>query len=298
MALSANAPMKIETGDLNELPVADLERIYEGSMVGLQAADGYYRALVAGDHFVGHATGEANNSASAVNGAINVQVRQGKYKAQVTITSVAVTDIGKDVYASDDATLTLTKGTASRVGKVARYVTTNTCIVEFEAMPLKSGLLYSNAAASAEVENTTTETAFDTSYTIPASSLRVGDVIRVRCQGIVIDSNSTDTLGVKLYWGTEELCATDTPDVADNNIFYMDAEIVVRTIGSSGTIMASGNVSNIAAEATAVTKPWVIASATESTAAAIVVQAKATWSVAHAENEVQCEQFTVELLRN
>ena len=131
MALSANTPMRVELGELNDIPAAASAHPYEGSMVGL--ASGYARALTAGDLFLGHAYQEADNTvgtAAAAN--INVRVRQGRYCAQVTITAVAVTDVGKEVFASDDATYTLTRGANSRVGRVVRYVTTGTCIVEFE----------------------------------------------------------------------------------------------------------------------------------------------------------------------
>jgi predicted RecA/RadA family phage recombinase len=125
-ALSADSPLKVEEGDFNDLPVLTAVTIYEGSAVGLSS--GYARALVAGDAFQGHAFEQADNTSGA-SGAINVRVRSGTYKLQVTLASVAVTDVGKDVYMSDDATYTLTQGSNSAVGKVHRYVTTNTCIV-------------------------------------------------------------------------------------------------------------------------------------------------------------------------
>ena len=102
-------------------------------MVGLNSS-GYARALTAGDLFLGHAAAECDNS-SGSDADLNANVRQGNYRMQVTITSVAVTDVGKEVYASDDGTLSLTRSVSalvSRVGKVVRYVTTNTCVVEFE----------------------------------------------------------------------------------------------------------------------------------------------------------------------
>jgi len=131
MALSADAPFKHELGSYNEIPVAASATVYEGSMVGL--ASGYARALTAGDIFVGHAVKQVVES-TAVAGTHNVEVLTGVYKLECTLSSVAITDVGKDVYASDDATLTLTVGGSNtRVGRVYRYVTTDTCIVEFSA---------------------------------------------------------------------------------------------------------------------------------------------------------------------
>jgi len=136
MALSANSPLPLEIGDFNELP-ADAVRIFEGSMCVIEP-DGYVntlQALATGSVFVGHAFAECNNSAGSA-GDLNVKLRTGRYRMQVTITSVAITDVGKEVYASADATYTLTKGTNVRVGRVHRYVTTNTCVVEFQPAQL------------------------------------------------------------------------------------------------------------------------------------------------------------------
>lgn len=128
-ALSADTSYPEELGEYDELPVKASAVIYRGSAVGLTA--GYARALNAGDVFVGHAF--AAVTGTAADGGAKVKVRRGRYRLQVTITSIAVTDVGKTVYMSDDATYTLTATSNSPVGKVLRYVTTNTCIVEFNA---------------------------------------------------------------------------------------------------------------------------------------------------------------------
>lgn len=129
--LAVNTPLVKGVSEVTALPVIASDIIYEGAAVGLNAA-GYARPLVAGDMFCGHAAAKADNSASAVAGAKTVTVYRGKYSAEVTITTVAVTDVGKPVFMSDDAVYTLTRDANSRVGKVTRYVTTNTCMVEFE----------------------------------------------------------------------------------------------------------------------------------------------------------------------
>lgn len=131
MALAQNTPIVHELGDYNELPVAASTNIYEGAMVGMNSS-GYCRGLVAGDLFCGHASAQADNSAVATNGAKRVKTLKGRYALQVTLASVAVTDVGKVVYASDDGTLSLSAGKTA-VGRVLRYVTTNTCVVEFVA---------------------------------------------------------------------------------------------------------------------------------------------------------------------
>lgn len=135
MAASANVPLTVESGmsgHLNTLSVYESVRPYEGAMAGM--ASGYVRPLVAGDQFAGHFYAEKDNTTGA-SGAVSVQLRQGRYRAQVAITSVAITDVGKPVYASADNGYSLTPTAYSRVGHVVRYVTTNTCIVEFDTAP-------------------------------------------------------------------------------------------------------------------------------------------------------------------
>lgn len=127
--LAANTPRAYELGDENDLPVIASDIIYEGAAVG-DNASGYARPLVAGDPFRGFALAKADNSAGSA-GDINVKVRR-RGDVQLTISGVAITDVGKDVFASDDNAFTLTQSTNTRIGKVKRYVTTNTAIVEFE----------------------------------------------------------------------------------------------------------------------------------------------------------------------
>ena len=131
MALSANTIRSYGWGNITQFPVKASATIYEGSAVGITA--GYARALTAGDIFVGFACGKVVEATAADGGAV-VQV----FKAGIvdlTITSVAVTDVGKPVYASDDGTFSLTQGASSYIGVVEKYVTTNTASVAFEATP-------------------------------------------------------------------------------------------------------------------------------------------------------------------
>jgi hypothetical protein len=130
MALSANVERIYELGNINEVPVKGSTTIYEGAAVGMTA--GYARGLNAGDDFVGFAERKADNSDDSTDGAINCRVIS-RGLAKVTLSGVAVTDIGKPVYASDDGTFTLTQSTNSYVGVVYRYVTTDTCIIAFRA---------------------------------------------------------------------------------------------------------------------------------------------------------------------
>jgi len=131
MALSANTIRPLGWGNVTQYPVKASQTIYEGSAVGITA--GYARALTAGDIFVGFAAGKVVEATAGDGGAVIQVLKAGI--VDVTITSVAVTDVGKPVYASDDGTFSLTQGASSLIGTVQKYVTTNTASVEFKAYP-------------------------------------------------------------------------------------------------------------------------------------------------------------------
>jgi hypothetical protein len=132
MALSKNTPVKEVLGDFTDLPLYRAIRAYEGAMAFLRA-DGYVTNVPSTLVFLGHVDAEANNT-NGSDGDLTVRLRRGNYRLQVTLASVAITDVGKPVYASDDATLTLTSTAHSLVGRVVRYVAANTCIVEFHGV--------------------------------------------------------------------------------------------------------------------------------------------------------------------
>ncbi|HPD15802.1 MAG TPA: hypothetical protein PLE19_12680 [Planctomycetota bacterium] len=200
LALSADTPYVQDVGEIgwNELPVLASTTIYEGAMVGMQTSSGYARGLVAGDVFRGHARQKADNSAGA-NGAINVSVLRGRYLLRVTLANVAITDVGKTVFASADDTLTLTQATGSRVGVIRRYVTTNTCIVEFQTEEgIESDIPFviganANTAGSAPVLSAT-RTAIARLYSDDGGAAIVGDVRTLVTRFLITADQSASAL--------------------------------------------------------------------------------------------------------
>jgi hypothetical protein len=160
------------------------------------------------------------------------------------------------------------------------------------------GVVYRNVAASTAHAASTTETAFDTKYSIPANTLKAGSVIKVRFQGIATATNSSDTLLVKLYiggiTGTAILTGTAT-DATNNDVFLGEATIVIRTIGASGTLvaMASGNIVP-AATRVAVPVYQITASTTIDTTAAQEISVGADWSTTGA-NSARLDILVVEI---
>jgi hypothetical protein len=128
--LAVDTARTYELGHIGEYPMIASDIVYEGAAVGLDGS-GNARPLVAGDVFVGFCEQQVDNSAG-IAGAKNVRVVR-KGVVQLTVSGVAATDVGNDIYASDDGAFTLTASTNSRIGRVHRYVSSNTCMVSFEA---------------------------------------------------------------------------------------------------------------------------------------------------------------------
>lgn len=126
--LAVDVVRSYQLGDRNHLPVVATDIIYEGAAVG-DNGSGYARPLVAGDPFRGFCVYRADNATGAA-GAINVEVKQ-EGTVQLAVGSAAITDVGKPVYASDDATFTLTATSNSYVGRIVRFISTGVVMVEF-----------------------------------------------------------------------------------------------------------------------------------------------------------------------
>ena len=137
MALSANRDVKFYASqEMVDLPVDDDVTIYKGAFVGINASTGYARPLTAGDAFAGVAYAEADNTISGHAAAgINVKVHQN-IDVVHTLLGVGATDIGSQIYASDDGTLTLTASGNSRVGRIVAVEGTN--LVRVRCQPIAS----------------------------------------------------------------------------------------------------------------------------------------------------------------
>ena len=164
------------------------------------------------------------------------------------------------------------------------------------------GQAATKTAASTALTNTTTETALD-SLAIPAKSLVAGSTIRVRSMGIVTAQNSTDTLKIYLSLGKtsvalasrEEVLATTAVDAAVSDVFYIDALIQIRTIGTSGTAVAMIDFQDPDAVTTA-TKRSLKASFTVDTTVEQTLSVSGEWSVANAGNSCRSDIFCVDIV--
>jgi len=163
-----------------------------------------------------------------------------------------------------------------------------------------TGLAYDNLYVSTSNSNTVTNTAVATSfgqtYSIPAASLAVGDILTITAMGVCPSTNSTDTLNVILKFGSTTVAATGATDVANDAEFLIQAKVVVRAVGDSGVVVAAGTTS-IGAAGTATDKIFNLTPTAANTNAAIVVDVTATWSVANTGNQVQMNVLSIERTR-
>lgn len=225
---------------------------------------------------------------------INEEVRydnESVYK--ITKGAIAFTN-GQTVYL-DTGNNPATSGLI-RIGRCVADAASGDATVSVRLLRDAANQRYASAAASTAVSNTTTETAFDTAVTIPANYLKAGDIIRVRAQAIASATNSTDTLTLKLYVGALNIATSGAVDVTNGDIGYFDFDVVVRTVGASGTVVAAGVVA-LGVPGTVTAKPALLASSTLDTTAANSVAVKATWSVASASDSCRLDVIDVQLIR-
>lgn len=232
-------------------------------------------------------------AAAAINESVAVKLWPGA--GTFKIVAAGAVAAGAAVYTADDGEVN-DVALGKSIGRALSTTTADQGILEVAPMDVAGGLVYRAVAASTALSDSTTETILSTgTYTLPVGALKAGDVLKIRAQGTATATNSTDTLTVKLYVGTEEICTTGAVDSANGDIFYIDAMVVVRTSGSSATLVACGVVAN-GVIGTVTAKPFLKASASEDLSGAVAVTCKGTWSVASASNSCRLDVFTVEHL--
>jgi len=157
-----------------------------------------------------------------------------------------------------------------------------------------SQFLTLNTAASTTITNTVAETTFSNgTSTIKKNTLKAGDQVRIRGTAKVLSANSTDTLQVKVLLGATALVTTAALDITTGDYVSFDAVVTLRTIGASGTFVSDGSYT-IGVEGTATEKADITDSTAIDTTADIDITVTATFSVAHANNQVRLETFMVE----
>lgn len=126
---------------------------------------------------------------------------------------------------------------------------------------------YKNTSPSTAITGTTEDnTIFDRYHTIPANTLRVGSVIRIRACAIHTATTGTETTAHTLQIGATVIASQSGNNFDDNHIMYFDYEVVVHTIGAGGTAYATGSRS-VGAGGTGTARPTVVLGTTLDTTA-------------------------------
>lgn len=158
-------------------------------------------------------------------------------------------------------------------------------------------LLSQILAASSNITNVTADTAFSNgTYSIPANFLAAGDRLRIRGKAVVSAQNSTNTHRVRMYLGSTAVADSGAVALAANEYAQFDATITVRSIGATGSLIASGVVGSNPAGVQGVQNINLAATAFDTTAA-IAVTVKSTASAQSTGNVIALQEFSVELLR-
>lgn len=171
--------------------------------------------------------------------------------------------------------------------------------------PVQSAL-FNAAAASTALSNFTAQRAFDNGFaTIPANSLQVGSLIRIRYAILQTAVNGTDTiqsiltiggaLGASnaVTGGTALLTASATAGGAN---FTLDGEfeLAIRTIGSSGTVVGSGIFKKVPTIITTYAPvPVTLASTAIDTTVDQIISLGLVYGAASASNSTRCDFFRV-----
>jgi hypothetical protein len=131
--LATDANRVYELGDINQVPVKASAIIYQGAAVGGHSS-GYARPIANGDKFLGFADEKIDNSGGG-DGVKTVRVRK-RGAILLDISGVALGDIGKSVYATDDNTFTLSATNAVYIGQISRIDSSGVALIEFDVAVL------------------------------------------------------------------------------------------------------------------------------------------------------------------
>jgi hypothetical protein len=133
--------------------------------------------------------------------------------------------------------------------------------------------------------------------TIPANRLAVGSVIRISGQGFGQRASGNFTLRIKLGGSTILATATAGISWAANGVFFLDAQLTVRTIGATGTIIGQGQIrSGATANLEGSLDLLNTATSVIDTTGTLAVDVTAQWSTNAGTNTITCTNALIEIV--
>lgn len=153
------------------------------------------------------------------------------------------------------------------------------------------------------IANTVTETAFTSSYILSASSLAVGDVIRLRVSGVYSTDIIAPSITAKIKIGSVIVATTGSITAVAgvaNGGFTGFVDTIVTNVTSSGVVESQGFLEFATAATTALTVNLKNTAAIGSIdfTANQVVSATIQWGTANAANTLTLRQFEIDVLKN
>lgn len=180
MAVTANQIVKRREDCRNALPVAASTRLYEGTLAFVNSS-GFAAAVTASgvNAFAGISVNDVDNSSGSAGDLSAEFYTDGVF--DLVGSGFTQADVGKDVFASDNYTITLTGAGNTRIGTVARYVSATVLAVALDvSWPLKGAALTAANAGALNTGDATSDTVIGNIRT------RVGEIeTRLKAIGII-----------------------------------------------------------------------------------------------------------------
>lgn len=166
------------------------------------------------------------------------------------------------------------------------------------AFPSKVTYSATTIPAGNTVANTSTATAFDSSYSVGANTLAVGDVIIVELAGTYSTTLIAPTINGRLKFGSTILMETGaltTLASISNNAWRAKAILTVTSLGGSGSVECALDAFFSTSATAAMTVLVSGGSVNIDTTTTSAIVATAQWSVADPSNSITLRQMIVEI---
>lgn len=205
--------------------------------------------------------------------------------------------VGDPLFLSDAGIPSLTAGTIPKVIGWVDYVGAAgagrgfVCPSAVESKWFKEAKILANSGANAP--NSTDETAYDASITIPARHYFKGRRLTISGSIRFTATHTTDTATIRVKLGALTLFASAAVDVADNDTFQFTAEVVMRGAFSATAEVVGSYTYSFSTSGQVVTSGLVADASAVDNTGALAVTATCDWSAADAGNSSFLEMLNV-----
>lgn len=156
-----------------------------------------------------------------------------------------------------------------------------------------SEIIANNVADGATLTSWTASVAMGSgTATIPANTLKVGDVIRIRVRVAIPSTNGADTMTPALKLNTTSLIAAAALNVTNDDTVEIDFSVKVRAIGAVGAIVGHGSIL-FGPLATAIYVPGDLNTTALDTTAAVSITMNMAASASSPNNQAILREFQV-----